>query len=78
MHEHGTLTLGSVISHTEFALASTRAAAAATAIDELFSLLLLLPDDEPDEDVGVEDAFDEGSVLMVTPPPPAPSLRGDC
>lgn len=81
MHEQGTLTVGSVISHTELALASTKAAAAATAIDELFSLLLLLlPDDEPDEDedVGVEDAFEEGSVLTVVPPPPELSPNGDC
>lgn len=78
MQEQGTLTVGSVISHTELALASTRAAA--VTIDELFSLLLLLPDEEPDddEDVGVEDAFEEGSVLMVAPPPPTPSSKGDC
>lgn len=71
IHEHGTLTRGSVISHTELAFASTWAA-----IDELFSLLLL-PDD--DEEVGVEDAFEEGSVLMATTPPLSPTAEsGDC
>lgn len=75
MHEQDTLTRGSVISHTELAFASIMAACAA--IDELFSLLLL-PDDD-DEEVGVEDAFEEGSVLMVTTPPLSPTAEsGDC
>lgn len=76
MHEQDTLTRGSVISHTELAFASTRAACAAA---ELFSLLLLLPPPD-DEEVGVEDAFEEeGSVLMATTPPLSPTAEsGDC
>lgn len=87
IQEQGTLAVGSEISQTEFALASTIAVEAAARDVVVFSLLLLLlllllpvPVDDVDEEE-VDDAFEEGSFgsVLGTMPPDSPITEfGDC